>query len=604
MSIWLGDKKLAGTSVKQSHNIGDIFFTSRTDTVLAGAVECNGATYQTTSYTGEGSIGELLRAGKLDYISLSAYSTAIAQTGWCDKIGWDGAGNTAFRVPTINPRHYIIKTQEPTAENNYTWYKLYADGWVEQGGRTSVFTNTANASSGDKPISLPVIMQNSNYTAVITRSGGSSGWSWRELCVISKTTSGFNLAEYNNSAAAGTTCYAEWQVSGKSSIAPQANTRAMFQLYNGVTDEALATCENVEDDVQSLKTTLDNKITNCITNIPQDIKLELNNGTLTLKAGSKVYIPNGAGVFDSITTSADSSTTGSASRVSFLVCCDESGLMICRPLGSCVSGAGATTTNGFAYNTTTNEIYYYNYASVASIKCSLPIGIVSTDANGIFVSIDQVFNGFGYIGSTVFALPGVKGLIPNGRNPDGSLKSTTTNDFTTVKTVQVNTSTAKIAMYVGGGIGSQTGNFELNEPENYNYDTGVLTNALEVARVTIDLNANIASFTTTKTAFHALDYNDSEYIAHQAMPGLRYIDLTLGASGVRYIAPADGYFHCSSDGVINMILSNQEFALTITGASGFPPNGFMPVRKGEYFSFAYSSNQNNRIRFYYAQGAQ
>ena len=34
-------------------------------------------------------------------------------------------------------------------------------------------------------------------------------------------------------------------------------------------------------------------ITNCITEIPQDIKLELNNGILTLKAGSKVYVPNG-----------------------------------------------------------------------------------------------------------------------------------------------------------------------------------------------------------------------------------------------------------------------------------------------------------------------
>lgn len=34
-------------------------------------------------------------------------------------------------------------------------------------------------------------------------------------------------------------------------------------------------------------------ITNCITEIPQDIKLELKDGTLTLKAGSKVYIPNG-----------------------------------------------------------------------------------------------------------------------------------------------------------------------------------------------------------------------------------------------------------------------------------------------------------------------
>ena len=34
-------------------------------------------------------------------------------------------------------------------------------------------------------------------------------------------------------------------------------------------------------------------ITNCITEIPENIKLELNSGTLKLKAGSKIWIPNG-----------------------------------------------------------------------------------------------------------------------------------------------------------------------------------------------------------------------------------------------------------------------------------------------------------------------
>lgn len=165
-------------------------------------------------------------------------------------------------------------------------------------------------------------------------------------------------------------------------------------------------------------------ITNCITKIPQDIKLELTNGTLTLKAGSKVYVPNGPGVFKSITLSADNSITGSGSNVSYLVCCNESGTMTYRPLENCVSGAGATTTSGFAYNITTNEIYYYNSSSVATTKSSLPICIVSTNSNGVFSTIDQVFNGFGYIGSTIFALPGVKGLMPSGRNADGTLNNT------------------------------------------------------------------------------------------------------------------------------------------------------------------------------------
>ena len=28
----------------------------------------------------------------------------------------------------------VIEYQMPTAENNYTWYRLYKSGWVEQGG--------------------------------------------------------------------------------------------------------------------------------------------------------------------------------------------------------------------------------------------------------------------------------------------------------------------------------------------------------------------------------------------------------------------------------------------------------------------------------------
>ena len=29
---------------------------------------------------------------------------------------------------------YVVESQLPTAENNYTWYRLYKSGWVEQGG--------------------------------------------------------------------------------------------------------------------------------------------------------------------------------------------------------------------------------------------------------------------------------------------------------------------------------------------------------------------------------------------------------------------------------------------------------------------------------------
>lgn len=29
---------------------------------------------------------------------------------------------------------FVVESQLPTAENNYTWYRKYKSGWVEQGG--------------------------------------------------------------------------------------------------------------------------------------------------------------------------------------------------------------------------------------------------------------------------------------------------------------------------------------------------------------------------------------------------------------------------------------------------------------------------------------
>jgi hypothetical protein len=169
-----------------------------------------------------------------------------------------------------------------------------------------------------------------------------------------------------------------------------------------------------------------NKITNCITEIPQDIKLELNNGTLTLKAGSKVYVPNGAGKFDVVNVTSDLSRTtfagGAGSKLMFaLVANGRFTSLSAADISICTSGTTAPAT-GIFYNTNTNYINNFSNSSVADQR-SFPIAVVKQEANGTITSIDQVFNGFGYIGNAVFALPGVKGLIPNGWNEDGSLKN-------------------------------------------------------------------------------------------------------------------------------------------------------------------------------------
>lgn len=112
----------------------------------------------------------------------------------------------------------VIEYQEPTAENNYTWYRKYSSGWVEQGGRTTNFTNTAASSSGSKNVTLPVTMANTDYHIIGTlcaEDSNVSGFGNRVICLHSKTTTGFTLDEWNNNVSSSTSCYGSWQVSGK-----------------------------------------------------------------------------------------------------------------------------------------------------------------------------------------------------------------------------------------------------------------------------------------------------------------------------------------------------------------------------------------------------
>ena len=170
---------------------------------------------------------------------------------------------------------------------------------------------------------------------------------------------------------------------------------------------------------------LNRNITNCITEIPQDIKLELNDGTLTLKAGSKVYVPNGADKFDEVVIASDISATRTDSQDCIAWYNTNTGTMQLFPAILFYSGSTAPSVYQymFWYDTANNKCKITNDNGATWVEGkSFPLCIVSMDGNQI-TSIDQVFNGFGYIGSTVFALPGVKGLIPNGRNEDGSLNN-------------------------------------------------------------------------------------------------------------------------------------------------------------------------------------
>lgn len=451
-----------------------------------------------------------------------------------------------------------------------------------------------------------------------------------------------------------------------------------------------------------------NIISNCITYIPQDIKLKLNNGTLTLKAGSKLYIPNGfetsirrplyawlvndneiyytesktpavgdktfneKGIYtyykvhdvsgltlvlqkgkdtDSVimqtTVTRDTSkdtyfSKPDTSKPKFDVitiesdkivdCGSVTGKTFIRvyqnqlpygeiPVSIFYSGSDPSRIKGIFYNTTTNEIKYYIDGAATGNICSFPVAEITVN-NGKVTSIDQIFNGFGYIGSTVYALPGIKGLIPNGRNADGSLRSTEfTLDKVTIETLSGVHSRnykyylARESIYAKQIWRQSVTKDWISEKEPtqaaysywYNPKTNIAKRSLTDASVWDESFASLHIFTcnitndritsfTPKTVFHALDYNDKSTISDWSMPSSRYIDLSLAASGSTYIAPANGWVTVSKrtnannqmSELLNKTCGNLGMR-SIESVTGRLTLALLPVKKGDTFQCNYTA---------------
>lgn len=388
-------------------------------------------------------------------------------------------------------------------------------------------------------------------------------------------------------------------------------------------------------------------ITNCITKIPQDIKLELSDdGTLTLKAGSKVYVPNGDGVFDEVIVPSDISTTTVWNR-------NGINMLFYNPSNK-IDSIGIAYTNsdiwsgsnpvidkqyGFWYDTTNNRIKYTtNNGSSWISGFSLPICVVFSD-NEVISSIDQVFNGFGYIGSTIFALPGVEGLIPNGRNVDGSFKNvkyTTTNVL--IATITDN-STFSAPVIINGENSINTPNYSVrdifyqnNQPTKAGswYDTAnnfwyYSTNGTTWVKQSIYLflsymisftEGKVTSF-NPKTVFQSIDRNDTEWASTASKPSSRYIDLALGADNSKYKAPANGTFVVgkragAAGQFINMTVLDADdnvicpfWSDSSAGGVGNICGHRIQVKKGQQIRIGYNvTGEGVVFRFIYDEGAK
>ena len=68
---------------------------------------------------------------------------------------------------------YVIASQAPSAANNYTWYRKYKSGWVEQGGQATATLNlSAYQAYGPVSITLPIAINIVNGLANVCGDSG------------------------------------------------------------------------------------------------------------------------------------------------------------------------------------------------------------------------------------------------------------------------------------------------------------------------------------------------------------------------------------------------------------------------------------------------
>ena len=199
------------------------------------------------------------------------------------------------------------------------------------------------------------------------------------------------------------------------------NAASKQALVDASASAAAASAQEAANSAVAARPLSAKNITNCITAIPQDIKLELVDGVMTLKAGSKVYKANG----ESITISGDLvAAQGGTNTGAFAFYRSDNNTVYTLIASQTFSGTTApaspvTTTTWL--DTEAKDVKVYDGTQWVG-GVSLPLCIFDNQ-DGKVTAVGQIFNGFGYIGSTAFILPGVKGLAPDGRNEDGSLKN-------------------------------------------------------------------------------------------------------------------------------------------------------------------------------------
>ena len=287
------------------------------------------------------------------------------------------------------------------------------------------------------------------------------------------------------------------------------NAASKQALVDASASAAAASAQEAANSAVAARPLSAKNITNCITAIPQDIKLKHVSGVLKLKAGSKVYKANG----ESITISGDLVVAqGGTNTGAFAFYRSDNNTVYTVIASQTFSGATAPAS---PVNLTTwldteaKDVKVYDGTQWVG-GVSLPLCIFDNQ-DGKVTAVTQVFNGMGYIGNSVYALPGVKGLIPNGFNADGSLNNAEFEVANVLITTNTGSTDKRNIVFNNGWMGHpRQSYYNIEDNRNYrtnNDETGIILTSTVIAAEVEYANGKVTRL-TPKTAFHAVDYSD------------------------------------------------------------------------------------------------
>ena len=211
------------------------------------------------------------------------------------------------------------------------------------------------------------------------------------------------------------------------------------------------------------------RTTNAVSEIPYALNISVTDGKFVARAGTRYSFANSQ--YNFLPTDQQITATGSGEKY---VCVDNN----------------------------TNLILIDSYDG----NTSLPLAKITLE-NGVVTGIEELYPGFGHTDTSIFVLPGVKGLYPAGRLANGGLNNEAF-EYTTAKNVTVTNDGTYLVGCDGENIVLLSTDVEYDEQLNGNILNDTSINSAICGKVVVE-NGKVKEFVSRPT-FHAVDYYDME----------------------------------------------------------------------------------------------